>query len=62
VKGHYETTKPIPLGARVDYNNLGGKVAAIIFLNGERYYMLVDSDGSVSLLPACAVEPPKEAA
>ena len=34
-----------------------GKVAAILWIGGERYYMLTSRKGVVSLMPASAVEP-----
>ena len=32
-----------------------GKVAAILWI-GERYYMMLDADGTVSLMPAVGIE------
>lgn len=34
-----------------------GHVGAVMLTGGERFYMLVDGDGAVSLLPADIVEP-----
>ena len=43
---------PLPIGAMTPF----GKVCAILFIATERYYMLLDSAGTVSLMPAVAVE------
>ena len=44
---------PLSLGTRI---RVLGEIAAVIFKDGERYYMLVDSHGGVSLMPASVVE------
>ena len=41
----------------IDTPTQWGKVAAIRFADGERYYFLVDKHGMVSMMPACVVEP-----
>jgi len=41
----------VPIGKKTKF----GKVAAVLFTVGERYYMLLDK-GTVSLLPASVVE------
>lgn len=33
-----------------------GKIGAILFLSGERYYHLIDDDGCVSMMPAEMIE------
>ena len=42
----------IPLGTKTKW----GKIAAVGFRDGERYYMMIDKHGSVALMPAEAVE------
>jgi len=46
-------SQPIPLGTIVKH---WGKVAAVGYISGERYYWLVDKRGSVSMMPADTVE------
>ena len=36
-----------------------GEVAAVLIISGERYYHLVDGNGTVSMIPASVLEPPK---
>jgi hypothetical protein len=45
--------KPRPLGQIV---KPWGKIGAIGFVKGERYYFLIDREGSVSMMPADVVE------
>lgn len=47
------TSPPIPLGTIV---KPWGKVAAVSFRDGERYYMLVNKQKDVALMPASTVE------
>jgi hypothetical protein len=44
----------VPLGTKVVPF---GEVAAVGIREGERYYMLVDRHGDVSLMPASVIEP-----
>lgn len=37
-----------------------GKIGAVMLTGGERYYMLIDRHGVVSLMPADVVEPAAE--
>lgn len=41
-----------PIGTKTKF----GKVSAIQFLEGERYYFLVDKSGSVSYIPQSAIK------
>jgi hypothetical protein len=34
-----------------------GKIAAVGFIGGERYYWMIDRYGTVAMMPADAVEP-----
>lgn len=45
--------KPLKIGAVVKPY---GKIAAIGWLQGERYYWLIDKYGTVSMMPAFVVE------
>lgn len=49
----------LKLGSWVDINGFRGKVAAVMWTGGERYYFLIGRKGSVSMIPAGALEPPK---
>lgn len=44
----------IPLGTRVGPY---GKICAILLLQGERYYHLIDRHGGVSMMPQEALDP-----
>lgn len=33
-----------------------GKIKAIGFISGERYYWMIDKYGCISMMPACVVE------
>lgn len=48
----------LPLGTRTRW----GSVDGIGIVGGERYYWILDKHGIVSMMPACAVEPPDPAA
>jgi hypothetical protein len=45
-------TKMISLGTRTKF----GKVSAIGFISGERYYFLINKFGVVSMMPAAVIE------
>jgi hypothetical protein len=45
--------KPIvPIGTQTPY----GKIAGVLFI-GERYYLLINKEGVVALMPADVIEP-----
>lgn len=46
----------LKLGEHVDRNGWKGKVASIHFTGGERYYFLIQSDNTVAMVPAFALE------
>ncbi len=48
----------VPLGTVV---KPWGKVSAVGFTGGERYYWLIDEHGTVSMMPASLIEPTAEA-
>lgn len=47
-------TPPLALGTKV---KPWGTVEAVGITGGERYYWLIDKHGTVSMMPACVVEP-----
>jgi hypothetical protein len=49
-----EISKPLPLGTQTQW----GKIGAVGYIQGERYYWMIDEDGSVSMMPAFVVETP----
>lgn len=49
-----EARLPIPLGTFV---MPFGKVEAITYTGGERYYMMIGHDGATALMPASVIEP-----
>lgn len=44
---------PLQLGTKTRW----GKIAAVGFIGGERYYWMIDRYGTVAMMPADAVEP-----
>lgn len=44
--------KPILLGTKTKW----GRIGAVLFKDGERYYMMVGRYGDVALMPASVVE------
>lgn len=47
---------PLRLGTKTVY----GKIAAVGVREGERYYMIVDAQGCVTLMPAIIIEAKNE--
>lgn len=47
------TSEPLPLGTEVKPY---GKIEMIGSLDGERYYWLVNKDGSVAMMPSIVIE------
>ena len=39
-----------------DSGTVYGKVGAVVLISGERYYMLIDKNGDVALMPASVIE------
>lgn len=48
-----ERTRPLPLGTMTEW----GRISAVGFTGGERYYWITDEDGAVAMMPADFVEP-----
>ena len=46
-------SEPLEIGAQVPHY---GEVAAILWTGGERYYMLLDKNKAVALMPAAGIE------
>lgn len=44
---------PVPLGT---YRKHYGKISAVGITGGERYYWLIDEDGTVSMMPWFVIE------
>jgi hypothetical protein len=47
-------SEPLPLGTVVKPY---GKIGAVMFTGGERYYMLTSKDGDVAMMPWFVIEP-----
>jgi len=49
----------IPSAFQIPLRQPYGKVVAVGMIEGERYYWFVDKHGTVSMIPAVAVEKPE---
>ena len=53
-QGGDKVSEPLELGTVV---NPYGKIVAVAWITGERYYFLIAKNKSVAMMPACSLEP-----
>ena len=51
-----EAGKPAARILSLDSQTKWGRIAAIAWISGERYYFMIDKNGSVAMMPALVVE------